>query len=74
MWLGIDTPRRRPYAGAMARSRQRNHWGTPPACVKALWRREFRRRANRKLSLCIDWDSLQVPVKMWEETSLYDFY
>jgi len=59
----------------MSRSKYSDWWKLrQPSKMKTAWRREFRVRSNRALRRCQDWDVLQLPKHMWEETSLCEWY
>ena len=46
----------------------------PPMKVSRNWRQQFRARANRELREAKDYDALVMPVKIWERSSLFDWY
>lgn len=48
-------------------------WGQPSLWQKRLWRRKARRKQNRTVSLCRDWDELTVETRTRRLTSLFDW-
>lgn len=51
-----------------------NSLSTPANSFRRMWRRSNRAICNRALSLCVNFDDLQVPDRAWQTTSLYDWY